>query len=508
MKRVSALWTNDKIRSECRIQGNSDPSIGNVSFHSAQCVPNSAFVAIKGIHEDGHDHIGQAVANGAVAVIHEKPLSMPPSPGILYIRHPHPRRVASLFARGLAGSLPSRIIGVTGTDGKSTTCDFLWQLLNRCGIRCALLSSVSMDDGSLVRPSPHRQSTPEVPELYAFLSSCAQNGVDTVVLEATSHGLSEQASRLADITFAGAVYTTLTSEHMEYHRTLEAYAQAKLNLARQVDESGWIVLPHDFPRFGEIALAKHPQVPMSTYSLDCDDSQSDLRAHTSASTLATRTITFETSGEPTMGLELPYGQACYAKNVLGAIIAAHLASGLGMKRVIDLAQGLHRVAGRFEIVAMADPCTVVIDFAHTADAFGQLFSHVRSHMKEGRIIAVFGAAGERDTSKRFPMGAAAGRWCDVVYLTDEDPRKEHPDAILDELHRGIESTSSDCRVHRINDRTRAIEAAIAEAHACDVVLLLAKGHERTIQYDDRVRSWNERQVAEAAVSSRRGAFHA
>lgn len=219
MKRVSVLWTKDKVRSECRINGNSDPLVDSVSFFSGHCTAHSVYVSVRGLHVDGHSYIPEAIGNGCPVVIHAEQLGAY-DPKVLYIQHPNPRRIASLFANALAQPLPAHIIGVTGTDGKSTTCEFLWQLLNRCGVRCGLLSTVSMDDGSGKVPSPYRQSTPEAPQLYAFLRSCHLNGLDTVVLESTSHGLSEEGARLQDICYSGAIFTTLTSEHLEFHKDI------------------------------------------------------------------------------------------------------------------------------------------------------------------------------------------------------------------------------------------------------------------------------------------------
>ena len=495
MKRVSALWTNDKLRSECRFLGDCDPLIDKVFFHSASCTPGSAYVAIKGIHADGHAFIEEALANGATVVIHsEIPASAIPS-GTLFIQHPAPRRVASLLTCALAGPLPSCIIGVTGTDGKSTTCDFLWQLLNRCGIPCGLLSSVSMDDGSEVRPSPYRQSTPEVPELYAFLGACHHNGIDTVILEATSHGLSKEGARLIDIRFSGAIYTTFSSEHLEFHGDIERYAEAKMNLARPVIPGGWIVLNAHFPRIRQVLLAKDASVSTLTYALDREDGALELFGSTVRESFTKRTVAL-TAGKT---IDLPYGQACYAENAMGAILAAQRTSMLPWEVVLAHARDLQRVPGRFEILAAGDPCTIVIDFAHTADAFERLFAHVRTHRSAGRMIAVFGAAGERDKSKRGPMGTAAGRWCDSVYLTDEDPRNEHPGGILDDLELGIRLAGTLCKIHRIHDRQEAITRAIEEASKDDVVLLLGKGHERSIQYAAQKLAWNEREVAKAAM---------
>lgn len=502
MKRVSALWTKDKVRSECRFHGESDPLIDGLAFHSKDCTPSVAFVAICGLHADGHHYIQEATDKGCRVIIHSKPLRRYHRE-VLYIRHPNPRRVASSFAHMLASPLPPTIIGVTGTDGKSTTCDFLWQLLNTCGIRCGLLSTVFMDDGSGKRPSPYRQSTPEVPELYAFLRRCHEHGVGTVVLETTSHGLSDQGARLADISFSGAIYTTLTSEHLEFHRDKESYVDAKMNLARQVVDSGWIVLSHEFSYLQRVSEERKMSVRLCTYALDDDPHGTELSGATLSAALSERTIFLVPSDDCCeQDITIPYGDACYAQNALAAIVACKKATGLPWQTILTHAQALQHVPGRFEIVNLGPPCTLVIDFAHTADAFQKLFSHVRAH-HGGRIIAVFGAAGERDRSKRFPMGMAAGSWCDSVYLTAEDPRGEDPEQILGDLEEGIRASGTLCTVTRIHDRRVAIATALEEAAATDIVLLLAKGHETSIQYPLGAIPWNELEVAKELLALRR-----
>ncbi|HCS37551.1 MAG TPA: UDP-N-acetylmuramoyl-L-alanyl-D-glutamate--2,6-diaminopimelate ligase [Sphaerochaeta sp.] len=502
MKRLSVLWTKDKVRSECRFHGNYDPLVANVSFSSKTCTAGSIFIAVEGLHVDGHSFIPEAIERGAVVVVHSTRLARYHG-DILYIRHPNPRRVASMFAYALSLPLPQSIIGVTGTDGKSTTCEFLWKLLNDLGTRCGLLSTVSLDDGSGHRPSPYRQSTPEVPELYAFLRTCRENGVSTVVLEATSHGLSETGARLADISFAGAVYTSLTSEHLEFHKSLDQYIEAKMNLARQVAPGGWIVLPKTFPYRRWVASASPSDVREYLHALDEDHDGTALSAATLESSLESRSITVSAPTDDPVTVRLPYGPSCFSENALGAMLAAHVVTGQPLANIAAVAHTFGRVPGRFDVVRTNDPCTILIDFAHTADAFERLFEHVRSSHPEGRLVAVFGAAGERDSSKRLPMGKAAGRWCDVVFLTDEDPRKENPSQILTELQMGIESAQTSTRIVRIHDRRCAIQSALDLCNRPeDVLLLLGKGHEGSIQYADGPQPWNERKVVEELLAQR------
>lgn len=493
MKRVSVLWTKDKVRSECRITGHSDPIVAHVSYHAQSCTKHVAYVAIQGTRIDGHDFIDLAIEQGSRVIIHESPLDRYRE-DTLYIQHSNPRRVASLFCRNLAPRLPEHIIGITGTDGKSTTCAFLHHILNTASIRCGLLSTVSTDDGTGLTRSPHRQSTPEAPVLYPFLATCRKHGLEWVVLEATSHGLSEAGARLADIEFAGAIITNITSEHIEFHGSREQYIDAKMNLVRQVRHGGWIVVSHDFPYLDRVQEAKHPSVHLHTYEYSRSPvrhAESELIAWTIQSQLCQRTLRFSYQ-EMHAVTSIPYGPLCYAQNMLGALLGAVSTQNLSFSRVAESLETLPAVPGRFELVETPLPITVIIDFAHTEQSFESLFSHIREHRPHARLIALFGAAGERDRSKRAPLGRAAARWCDTIILTDEDPRGEPADQILDDIEQGIELERRTVAVQRIHDRRDAIAKAIAWAKPGDILLLLAKSHERTIQYRDHSIDWDER----------------
>ena len=489
MKRLSVLWTNDKVRSECRIMGNSDPYINHITFSAQTCSENSLYIALTGKHVDGHSFIEEAILRGTRAIVLEHSIAAY-HPEVLYIIHPHPRRLASLFSRALAGPLPEQIIGVTGTDGKSTTCEFLWYLYTASDQKCGLLTTVSLDDGKGKVVSPYRQSTPEAPELYQFLSRCRKQNCNTVVLETTSHGLSSEGARLIDISFSGAILTPITREHLEFHGTVERYVDAKMNLVRQVQENGWVVIPHDFVYLDEVYAAKKSSVTVYTYAWSDQTTHAALTARTVCATLFSRTIEVAFNRQ-VKHITLPYGQSCYAENALGALLGSFVSLPSSLSLWSKETGVLPSIAGRFEEIKTSFPFMIIVDFAHTEQAFKFLFSHIREHLPHARIIALFGAAGERDRSKREPMGNVAAAWCHAVFLTDEDPRGESPEQILDDLERGIVSTPLPPEIFRIHNRKEAIRQALAYCKQGDVLLLLAKSHERTIQYRNRSIAWNE-----------------
>ena len=501
MIRVSALWPNDKIQSECSFHGSNDPWIESLTYDSRTCGPRCIYFANVGTHTDGHRYIDDAIGRGAVAVVHSLPLE-DYQDSILYIQTTHPRRLYSAFSSAMHDH-PQRkipIVGVTGTDGKTSTCEFLYQILTKHGFRCGLLDTVSMDDGTGKRPSPYRQSTPEATEIHMFLVRCLANGVRVVVLETTSHGLSNEFARLADIPFSIAIFTTLTSEHLEFHGNRENYLQAKLNLARQLKSTGTLIMPAAFPFRKEVLEAAPAGVETLTYTLDENGCDGDLQVETIHASLERRYFTTLHCGRMVRS-SIPFAPAFFLRNALGSVLAASRLLDTNAASLLSDLTWLEPIPGRFEIYHLADNAVAIIDFAHTADAFARLFVEVRMLRPKGHLIAVFGAAGDRDKSKRAPMGAIAANWCDTLVLTDEDPRGEDPQAIFGDIRTGI-PMESQAKLYEISDRTQAIAFALRICEASDTLLLLGKGHERSIQYAAKTVDWNERMALESGMKSK------
>lgn len=458
--------------------GLGDRPVSRLTYDSRQCIPGSVFFAFPGIHSQGTDHVPDAVSRGAIAVVAEKPVAVPPS--VAFIPSDAPR---TLFARTCSAfhDHPERklsIIGVTGTDGKSTTCSYLWQILGAHGIHAGLLGTVYKDDGTGLVPSPYRQSTPEADRLEAFLADCVRNGLSTVILECTSHALSDGFDRLDTIRYDLAVVTTVTSEHLEFHRTIAAYVDAKCNLVRRLKEGGTFVSTTANPHLDAFLAALPAGRRTSILHRDVDATVTDDGVRYEGRTYPAST-----------------GYPVLTGNAVLAAMAAHAYTGLPLTVLFgDLAR-LEAVDGRMEYVPNRLGITLVIDFAHTADAYEKLFSYAASRKGGGRLLALFGCAGERDTSKRAPMGRIASRYADAIWLTDEDPRGESSEAIDRDLLRD----ASPVEVHEISDRRRAIRDLLAHARKGDTVLLLGKGHEHSLEKGGKAYPWNERQEVEQAL---------
>lgn len=464
-------------------------AIKKICYNSKECEEASVFFAFPGLHTQGDLYIDDAIAKGSVCIFSTKEVTHKQE-NILYYVTQTPR---ALFSRMCAAfyDWPSKsldVIGVTGTDGKSTTCDYLYQMLRAKGCYVGMLGTVSMDDGEGKRPSPYRQSTPEADQLQAFLFRCKLNGLTHVILECTSHALSAECDRLATIEFALALVTTISSEHLEFHKSLEAYIQAKCNLVRALQPGGAFLTTRQNPYRGKFIEA----LPPSSYSY-----------------LLEKTLPFTTKtgeeGPVTVQykgatIETPLKLPCLASNAMLALLACSLVLHEKPEALFPLLASLEPVAGRMISIGNTLKLRIIIDFAHTADAYGQLFSYMKETAAGGKVIAVFGCAGERDTTKRPEMGRIASHYADMIILTEEDPRNEPNSSIFKDILTYAERSS--CIIEEIEDRTDAIRRAFEISQAADTLLFLGKGHETTIEGKEGKRPWDEEATVRAQLQSK------
>lgn len=496
--------------------------ITGIRYDSRSCEPGNIYCAFRGLHVDGRAFISDALERGAVAIVTDT-LPEATHDAVPYIVVDLPRRAYSLLCGAFFGNPASgmKIIGVTGTDGKSTTCEYLWQLFRKNGHHAGLLGTVSWDDGSGLAPSPYRQSTPEAWELHAFLASCRAHGVSTVILEATSHALSPEYDRLAGIDFSGALYTTISSEHLEFHGSVERYVDAKLNLARRLLPGAPLVVTYDNTRKTDIVMAAPRARILMTRVRQGEESRKEVhsalrgaRGGTDREADIIATIDRMDSGEiffscDVHGMEQPVAGRFPApfhfllSNALEAAAMTGALCDIPVRDIIPALSALTPARGRAKLVPNTWGVTVLVDFAHTADAFAHVLEDMRNaHPRSGMTI-VFGAAGERDPSKRAPMGAQAAKWCERLIITDEDPRNEGYEAILKDIESGIPDAMKKRRtVLHIPDRRKAIREAVNSLQEGDVLLLLGKGHETSIEYENgRKIPWDELKEAQEALSS-------
>jgi UDP-N-acetylmuramoyl-L-alanyl-D-glutamate--2,6-diaminopimelate ligase len=472
-----------------RVVGIPAGEVAALTAHSEEVTEGAAFFAIPGQVHDGWAFIPDAVERGALAVIAERetPDISVPQLIVANARHAVADAADAWFGRP---SEQMRVYGITGTDGKSTTAFLSLAILIAAGRSPGLVGTVDTRVGDVQSASTSRTTTPEALELQALLADMVEAGNDCVVVEATSHGLAQ--ARVRNCRFKVGIVTTITSEHLEFHGTLEAYRAAKAML---VEEAPVAVLNADDPNFDY--LRQRAAGTIISFGIETD---ADLRA--SALDLGPRGSRFHVAGprwEGAVALQLPA-----RFNVANALAALGLAEaeGLDPERAAAALADVPGVPGRMERIDLGQPFGVVVDYAHTADSLGKVLRELRP-LTAGRLIAVFGSAGDRDRTKRAPMGRVAAELADFVVVTDEDPRLEAPWEINEEIAQGARSAGGRDRetLWIIDDRRTAIAHALHLAEAGDMVLLAGKGHEPSIIYGDDRRWWDDREVARQELRS-------
>ncbi len=497
-----------------------DAEIRGLSYDSRTVGPGHLFFAIPGDHTDGHLFIHQAIARGAAAIVHSQPLQHYPEQAV-FLKVDNSRKALNRAA-ALHYDYPARklaLIGVTGTDGKSTTAYFIYQLLRAQGERAGLLSTVARDTGEGLCKNPLRQSTPESPDIQSALAQMVEAGYRFAVLETTSHGLSQRTARLMGLRFEAAVFTNLSHEHLEFHGSFEQYRDDKLNLFRALAESErcFGVVNADDPNSSCFEAATERTV--LRYSID--NRSADLRAvllessgeysdcdfiiaASSFSTLEREAAGDSVQGHSSVRVRVPVPARFNIENSLAAVLTVSHLLQKPIARVAADVAGLRPVVGRMAPVRGNQPFSVVVDYAHSPGSFEKVFPIFRANTA-GRLIAVFGSAGERDVQKRPIQGAIAARYCDILVLADEDPRGEDGYDILLQIAEGARRENPDLKeggtLQLRPDRSEAIRKAVSIARPGDTVVMLGKGHEASIIYRDGPIDWDERRAAEEALTS-------
>lgn len=465
---LSDLWRNAGLplsasASACTLR------IMGVTDDSRAVQPGCLFVAVRGAKSDGHDFANAAAKAGAAAIIAERDVVAPV--GVLVLRVADSRealaRLGGAFY-GLRGSNAGRfpVIGVTGTNGKTSVTWLLRSILQHAGHHVTMLGTIEYDLVTERRSAS--LTTPGALELCRMVAQARQSGAEYAVMETSSHALDQR--RCDGLHFAAGVFTNLTGEHLDYHHTMSAYLQAKRRLFTMLDADGVAVVNADDPssdRVIEGTRARLVRYGLYTSHLDVQGVpiSSDRRG---------QRFELRIRGEGT-----PIQLSLVGRhNVLNALAAAATADALGIDRAAIFAgiERLTRVPGRLQrIEPEGFPFSVYVDYAHTDDALENVL-HAMQPLANGRVICVFGCGGDRDREKRPRMAAVAGRLADVTFVTSDNPRSENPDEIIDEIMAGFgDRTKSEVR--RQVDRRLAIQEALVEAKRGDVVLIAGKGHE-------------------------------
>ena len=471
-----------------------DMEISSIDYDSRNVQKNGVFFALKGTHVDGHNYIEQALDAGALAIVHSDPIASH-RPGVSYIKVPD-TRIALSSASAAFWNHPSKamsVIGVTGTDGKSTTVALIRQLLEIAGESAGSISTVNFSIAGKTDSNRFRLSTPEAPQLHQMLRAMLDASQDYAVVEATSHGLSSRTSRLADVHFDAAVFTNISSEHLDFHGDMESYRDDKARLFQMIAESknpdAFGVVNADDP-FGDFFIDATGEKAFFTYSLH--EPEADLYATNLLPDPAGTDFTLVTPvGKASSRINLP---GIYnVENVLAALCTAAEFVGEEPLELASEIQNLSGIKGRMEHISAAGNFDVIVDYAHSPGSFSKVLPFVKS-LTQSRLIIVFGSAGERDREKRPMQGQIAAEYADIVLLTDEDPRGENSMDILRDIAAGASSLEEGEDLFLIPERREAIHQAFKMAADGDIVLLLGKGHEQSIIYADGPKEWDEAQV--------------
>jgi UDP-N-acetylmuramoyl-L-alanyl-D-glutamate--2,6-diaminopimelate ligase len=483
--------------------------ISGVRLDSRQVQPGDIFVALAGLGVDGHRFIPDAVQRGAVLIVGEQPLAGLPA---AYLRTDDARWALAELAASFYGR-PARkmtVIGVTGTDGKTTTCNIIYHILQAAGIRAGMISTVSAQIGAQALDTGFHVTTPEAPDVQRFLAEMVQAGLTHAVLEATSHGLAQK--RVQGCEFDLAVVTNITHEHLDYHGDFEAYRRAKARLFEMLHETPAkpgiaqraAVLNRDDGSYSFLKKAAQPGVRQITYGFH---SESLLRAGQVIFTAQGSRFSALTPGER-LDIETPFHGEYNVANTLAALAATVLALGISPAETLGGIRRMPGVPGRFERLEMGQDFLAVVDFAHTPNALRSVLQTARQIVspQRGRVIAVFGSAGLRDRQKRRLMAEEAARLADISLLTAEDPRNERVVDILSEMAAGAVSRGGveGRSFYRIPDRREALRQAVRMARPGDCLLALGKGHEQSMCFGEVEYPWDDRIALRAALAEHLG----
>lgn len=493
---------------EARSGSHASLIIHGLSADSREIQRGWLFFAIPGLHVDGHDFIPKALEQGAVAIVGQRPqdgLEVP------YIQVDDVRFSLS-FAAARWFDHPSdqlHLLGVTGTDGKSSTVYFTQQILESAGTSCGFFSTVAFKAEEQVEDNSFRQSTLEALELNTMLARMHKHGHSHGVIEATSHGLSHKTSRLRHIKFRGAAFTNLSHEHLEFHGSFEQYASDKANLFRelQADKNGRppcaVLNAADgqarymaeaartaeakvlfYQSFGPGTASRTSSMP----ELWADRLESDASG-----------IRFMINqGEKSSPARIPLVGSFNVENILAALLLASYTLSKDPFDLLPHLSTLKSVKGRMLLVDEGQDFTVVVDYAHTPGAFQKVLPALKQGLK-GRLLVVFGSGGERDTEKRPIQGSIAAEYAEVIVLSNEDPRLEDEWQILNDIKAGVDGSPNKPELHLIPDRHEAVFKACSLARPGDLVLLLGKGHEQSIIHPEGKRPYDEEQSARSAL---------
>ena len=483
-----------------------DVLVTGISIDSRQVKEGNLFIAIPGTKTDGHDFIQAAVGQGAAVVAGSRSFSQYQTLQVPYLQINHSREALAKLAAAWYG-YPARnlvVIGVTGTEGKTTTVNLIHQILVAAGLKAGLISTVNAVIGNQTIDTGFHVTTPEALDLQQYLLLMVEAGITHVVIESTSHGLVQQ--RVAACEFDMGVVTNITHEHLDFHGNYQSYLDAKSELIRLIPDSKQkpahykklAVLNKDDGSYTKLKqVAEESGVKTTDYGVD---HESDFQAEKIKHTPKGLSFTLLTKGNK-MKLQTALLGDYNVSNSLAAAAVCFEGLGITLGDIRDGIKNLEGIPGRMELLDLGQDFFAVVDFAHSPNALNRALSAARN-LTSKRVITVFGSAGLRDKEKRKLMGQISAELADLTILTAEDPRTESLDDILEEMAEGVVSKgrSEGEDFWRIPDRGKAIQFAVQLAEPQDLVLICGKGHEQSMCFGETEYLWDDRTALTAALA--------
>jgi UDP-N-acetylmuramoyl-L-alanyl-D-glutamate--2,6-diaminopimelate ligase len=493
-----------------QIQNKGDLDITSVTDKSSEVIPGSLFVAYPGVNVEGARYIPEAIQRGAAAIVTQSPVTKDQLPTIIV---PDARSALAHLSAAFRDypSRKLRVVGVTGTDGKTTTCMLTATILKAAGHAVGTITTVSAQIGDGEVDTGFHTTTPDAPQVQEYLSRMVDAGVEYAVIEATSHGLAQR--RLDAIDFDIAVVTNITHEHLDYHKTFENYRGAKASLFRSLAAS------YRKARTAKVAVLNADDEQSLEYLLGiaCDERlvySSEAKASpqfavTNSQFIFARDIQHSSRGL-SFTVAMPFGELPITSKLIGRYNVSNIlaAIGVGIARRVPfdaMREGIaqvHGVVGRMQVI-QSEPFAALVDFAHTPNSLRVALEAARE-LAGGKVIVVFGCAGLRDVEKRAMMGKIAGKLADRVVITAEDPRTESLEAINAQIAQGLERAGrrkgEDYFV--VDDRAEAIAFAIKMARAGDLVIVTGKGHERSMCFGTTEYPWSDQDAVRTALQAK------
>jgi UDP-N-acetylmuramoyl-L-alanyl-D-glutamate--2,6-diaminopimelate ligase len=460
VKKVEEILKGIKVVS---VTGSTDSSVTDIQSDSRRVSRGSLFVAVRGQHNDGHDFIETAISAGASCIICET-LPAAPDKNICWIKTDDSARALGLAVSNFFNNPSSvlKLVGVTGTNGKTTIATLLYRIFRRLGYKCGLFSTVCNYINDRELPATH--TTPDPVQLNTLLASMAEEGCDFAFMEVSSHSAHQQ--RIAGLRFAGGIFTNLTHDHLDYHLTFENYLAAKKSFFDSLTADAFALVNAD-DRNGKVMLQNCSARPY-TFSVR---GMADFRCRIIEQDFGGMELRIDGSEIWTRFI------GDYNASNLLAVYAASVLLGGSKEEVITILSDMEPVTGRLDVIKSPDGITGIVDYAHTPDALLNVIGTInRLRRGDAKLITVVGAGGDRDRTKRPEMASISAEGSSRAILTSDNPRTEDPEKILDDMEAGI-AAEMKARVLRITDRREAIKAAVMLAEPGDVILVAGKGHE-------------------------------